>query len=90
MNELREQFFGLSNELGLTAIDRWAEAREFRGKAYTTYYIRFLYNEKEYVMYMDDYRPTFALMNSDRTFNYIYCCRFEFFERALREKCNHQ
>lgn len=90
MNELREQFFGLINELGLTSIDRWAESRKFRREEYTTYYIRVIIGDKEYVMSMDDYQPTYRLSSSDGTRTYIYCCRFEIFKEALRHKCNHQ
>ena len=88
MNELREQFFGLIKELGITSIDRWVESRKFRRKEYKTYYIRCIIGDKEYVMSMDEYTPTYRLMNSDRTFTLLLCCRFEFFEKELRRKCN--
>lgn len=90
MNELREQFFGLIKELELTSIDRWEESRKFRRKEYKTYYIRCIIKDKEYVMCMDEYQPTFSIMNADSTLTYVYCHRFEFFKEALKHRCSHQ
>ena len=90
MNELREQFFGLINELGLTSIDRWWEPRKFRNHAYKTYYIRFLYNEKEYITYMDNYQPTYGFANGDGTITYHFGHNFEHLRSAIKRKCHIQ